>query len=65
MLKTYVIDLKASWDDHLPLIKFSYKNSYQDSIQMTHSKALYGRKCRTPICWEEVGERMLIGPKLV
>lgn len=60
-----MIDLKASWDNHLLLIEFTYNNSYQVSIQMASFEALYGRKCKTPICWEEVGEKRLLGPKLV
>lgn len=65
MLRACVNDLKASWDDHLPLIEFAYNNNYQVSIQMAPFEALYGRKCRTPIYWEEVGERRLLGPELV
>lgn len=65
MLRACVIYLKASWDNHLPLIKFSYNNNYQVSIQMSHFEAFYGRKCREPICWEKVGERRLFRPKLV
>lgn len=64
MLRAYVIDLKESWDDHLPLIEFAYNNSYEASIQIAPFEVLYGRKCRTPICWEE-GERKLLGPELV
>ena len=59
------MDMKGNWDDHLPLIEFAYNNSYHSSIQMAPYEALYGRKCRSPICWEEVGERKLLGPKLV
>jgi hypothetical protein len=59
------MDMKGNWDDHLPLIEFAYNNSYHSSIQMASYEALYGRKCRSPICWEEVGERKLLGPKLV
>ena len=59
------MDIKGNWDDHLPLIEFAYNNSYHSSIQMASYEALYGRKCRSPICWEEVGERKLLGPELV
>jgi hypothetical protein len=59
------MDMKENWDDHLPLIEFAYNNSYHSSIQMAPYVALYGRKCRSPICWEEVGERKLLGPELV
>ena len=46
-------------------MEFAYNNSYQASIEMAPFEALYGRKCRTPVCWDEVGERRLIGPELV
>ncbi|XP_070002081.1 uncharacterized protein [Nicotiana sylvestris] len=62
MLRACVLDLKGSWDDHLPLIEFSYNNSLHASIQMASFEALYGRRCRSPIGWLEVGEAELIGP---
>ena len=65
MLRACVIEFKGSWDTHLSLMEFAYNNSYQSSIGMTPFEALYGRKCRTPICWDEVGERRLISPELV
>ena len=54
-----------SWDAHLPLIEFAYNNSYHAIIQMALFEAMYGRKCRSPIGWFEVGEVALIGPDLV
>ncbi|XP_070034799.1 uncharacterized protein [Nicotiana tomentosiformis] len=65
MLWACVIDIKGSWDDHLPLIEFAYNNSYHSSIQMAPYEALYGRKCRSPIGWFVVGENKLVGPELV
>ena len=65
MLRACVLDLKGSWEEHLPLVEFAYNNSYQDSIQMTPYEALYGRPCRSPVCWMEVGERTSIGSNLV
>ncbi|KAF5802176.1 putative nucleotidyltransferase, Ribonuclease H [Helianthus annuus] len=65
MLRACVIDLGGSWDRHLPLIEFSYNNSYHTSIKAAPFEALYGRKCRTPICWAEVGDVQLSGPELV
>ena len=50
---------------HLPLVEFTYNNSFQASIGMTPYEALYGRKCRTPICWDEVGERKLNNEELI
>nr|GFC60135.1 putative reverse transcriptase domain-containing protein [Tanacetum cinerariifolium] len=60
-----VIDFGSSWDKHLPLVEFSYNNSYHASIKAALFEALYGRKCRSPICWSEVGKSQLTGPKLV
>ena len=65
MLRVCAIDFKGNWDDHLPLIEFSYNNSYHASIGMPPYEALYGRKCRSPVYWEEVGERKMLGPELV
>ena len=59
------MEFKGSWDNYLALIEFAYNNSYQYSIGMAPYEALYGRKCRTPVCWDEVGERRLIGLVIV
>lgn len=59
MLRACVIDFRGSWDTHLPLVEFSYNNSYHTSIQCAPFEALYGRKCRSPLCWLEVGDRQL------
>ncbi|GJW59832.1 putative reverse transcriptase domain-containing protein [Tanacetum coccineum] len=53
------------WDTHLPLVEFSYKNSYHSSIKCVPFEALYGRKCRSPVIWVEVGESQLNGPEIV
>ena len=60
-----MIEFKGSWDTHLSLMDFAYNNSYQSSIGMAPFEALYDRKCRTPVCRDEVGERRLIGLELV
>ncbi|GJW80855.1 reverse transcriptase domain-containing protein [Tanacetum coccineum] len=65
MLRACVIDFGGSWDVHLPLAEFSYNNSYHTSIRCTPFEALYGRKCRSPVLWAEIGEGSLIGPELV
>ena len=65
MLRACVIDFKGNWDDHLPLIKFAYNNSYHSSIQMAPYEDIYKRRCRSPIGWLEVGEAGLIGQDLV
>ncbi|GJR58223.1 putative reverse transcriptase domain-containing protein [Tanacetum coccineum] len=64
MLRVCVIDFCGSWDVPLPLAKFSYNNSYHSSIRCAF-EALYGRKCRSPVLWAEIGEGSLIGPELV
>ncbi|WVZ70158.1 hypothetical protein U9M48_018846 [Paspalum notatum var. saurae] len=64
-LRAISLDLKESWDESLTLVKFAYNNSYQSSIKMAPYEALYGRRCRSPICWGETGERKMIGPDLV
>ena len=56
MLRACVLDFKGYWLKHLPLVEFAYNNSFQASIGMAPYEVLYGRKCRTPICWDEVGE---------
>ncbi|GKA59437.1 putative reverse transcriptase domain-containing protein [Tanacetum coccineum] len=65
MLRACVLDFGGSWDVHLPLVEFSYNNSYHSSMRCAPFEALYGRKCRSPILWAEVGEGQLIGPELV
>ncbi|KAD3068433.1 hypothetical protein E3N88_36313 [Mikania micrantha] len=57
MLHACVIDFGGNWDDHLPLVEFSYNNSYHASIGMPPYEMLYGRRCRTPLCWGEVGQK--------
>ncbi|GJX32392.1 putative reverse transcriptase domain-containing protein [Tanacetum coccineum] len=65
MLRACVIDFGKGWVKHLPLVEFSYNNSYHASIKTAPYEALYGRKCRSPVCWAEVGEAQLTGPELI
>ncbi|GJX21347.1 putative reverse transcriptase domain-containing protein [Tanacetum coccineum] len=65
MLRACVMDFGKGWDRHLPLIEFSYNNSYHTSINAAPFEALYGRKCRSPICRAEVGDAQLTGPEIV
>ena len=65
LLQACVVDFGNSWDKHLPLIEFSYNNSYHTSIQCAPFEALYRCKCRSPICWTEVGDSQLTGPEFV
>ncbi|KAD6118845.1 hypothetical protein E3N88_10116 [Mikania micrantha] len=65
MLRTCVLDFGGNWDTHLPLFEFSYNNSYHSSIRCAPFKALYGRKCRSPICGTEVGDNRITGRELI
>ena len=65
MLRACVISFPEKWDDYLKLAQFSYNNSYQESIHMAPFEALYGRKCRTPLNWVEVGDRGYFGPEFI
>ncbi|GJR55497.1 putative reverse transcriptase domain-containing protein [Tanacetum coccineum] len=62
MLRACVIDFENGWVKHLSLVEFSYINSYHASIKAAPFEVLYGRKCRSPVCWAEVGEVQLTGP---
>ncbi|GJR23601.1 putative reverse transcriptase domain-containing protein [Tanacetum coccineum] len=65
MLRACVLDVVGSWDVHLLLVEFLYNISYHSIVRCDLFEALYGRKCRSPIMWAEVGEGQLIGPELV
>ncbi|GKD92474.1 putative reverse transcriptase domain-containing protein [Tanacetum coccineum] len=64
-LRACVINFGKGWVKHLPLAEFSYNNSYYTSIKAAPYEALHGRKCRSPVCWAEVGEAQLTGPELI
>ena len=65
MLRACVLEFLGKWEDYLLLVEFSYNNGYQSTIKMTPFKALYGRKCRTALCWRELNEALTIGLKLI
>nr|CAE02081.2 OSJNBa0074B10.9 [Oryza sativa Japonica Group] len=65
MLRACVLDFGGSWDKNLPYAEFSYNNSYQASLQMAPYEALYGRKCRTPLLWDQTGERQVFGTDIL
>jgi hypothetical protein len=65
MLRLCVLDFKGSWIRYLPLVEFAYNNSFQATIGMAPYEALYGRKCRSPLYWDEVGEQQLLGPEMI
>nr|GEY50493.1 reverse transcriptase domain-containing protein [Tanacetum cinerariifolium]GEY67291.1 reverse transcriptase domain-containing protein [Tanacetum cinerariifolium] len=65
MLRAYAIDFGKGWEKHLTLVEFSYNNSYHASIKAAPFEALYGRKCRSPVCWAEVGDTQLTEPEII
>ncbi|KAL0561651.1 hypothetical protein IC582_002091 [Cucumis melo] len=65
MLRACALEFPGSWDSDLHFMEFAYNNSYQATIGMTPFEALYGKCCRSPVCWGEVGEQRLMGPELV
>ncbi|GJR22322.1 reverse transcriptase domain-containing protein [Tanacetum coccineum] len=65
MLRACAIDFGKGWVNHLPLVEFSYNNSYHTGIKAVPFEALYGRKCRSPVCWTEVREAQILGPELI
>ena len=60
MLRACALDYTGNWDQHLPLAEFAYNNNCHSSIEMAPYEALYGRRCRTPICWDEVGGAKIV-----
>jgi transposase InsO family protein len=65
MLRACALTYGTDWESSLPFAEFSYNNSFQASLRMVPFEALYGRKCRTPLAWSEVGERTLFGPAII
>ncbi|GKF12444.1 putative reverse transcriptase domain-containing protein [Tanacetum coccineum] len=65
MLRACVLYFGKGWDKHLLLVEFSYNNSYHTSINAAPFEALYGCKCRSPICWADVGDSQLTGPEII
>lgn len=60
-----MIDFKGIWYEHLPSVQFFYNNSFHSIISMAPFEAFYGRRCRYPVEWLEVGESSLLGPELI
>jgi hypothetical protein len=65
MLRSCVMKNQDSWDKNLSWAEFSYNNIYQESLKMAPFEALYGRRCRTPLNWIELGEKVIFGPDLI
>ena len=65
MLRACALDYGSSWDENLTYAEFSYNNNYQASLKMAPFEALYRRRCRAPLLWDEVGDHQLFGPDLI
>eukprot|EP00253_Pinus_taeda_P003088 PITA_03088 len=65
MLRMYIMDNQTQWERYLPLVEFAYNNNYHSSIGVPPYQALYGRHCRTPLSWEKLEDRVIVGPELV
>ncbi|GJZ30245.1 putative nucleotidyltransferase, ribonuclease H, partial [Tanacetum coccineum] len=65
MLRSCALEWTGNWDDYICLVEFAYNNSWHASIKCAPFEMLYGRKCRAPICWDQVGERVLEGPEMI
>ncbi|MEQ5253624.1 hypothetical protein, partial [Escherichia coli] len=63
MLKGCVLDFQGAWDEQLDLVEFSYNNCYHTSIGIAPYEALYGRKCRSPLCWSDKSDVVILGPQ--
>ena len=64
-MRCCILEFQGTWEKQFPLVEFAYNNSFQSSIQMAPYEALYGQKCRTPLCWAEVGEKHVTLPKVL
>lgn len=65
MLRMYVMDRPTIREDYLHLVEFTYNNGFQDSLMMSPFEVLYGRKCRTPISWDNLVDKLILGSKIL
>jgi hypothetical protein len=65
ILRMCVMDKASKWEDYLHFVEFSYNNGYQESLNMSSFEALYGRKCNTPVSWDNPTCREMVGPELL
>ena len=65
MLRMYVMDRPTKWEDYLHLVEFAYNNGHQASLGMSPYEALYGRRCRTPVTWDNPVNRIVLGPEFL
>ena len=61
----YVTDKQSEWEDYLHLVEFDYNNGYQESLKISPFEVLYGRKCNTPVSWDNPVDRVVIGPEFL
>jgi hypothetical protein len=64
-LRACVLEFERNWEEHITLVEFIYNNNHQSTLGMAPYEALYGRRCRNPLCWEGIGDKKLYGVKLV
>nr|GFC53883.1 retrotransposon protein, putative, Ty3-gypsy subclass [Tanacetum cinerariifolium] len=65
MLRSCALEWTGNWDDYICLVEFAYNNSWHASIKCAPFEMLYGRKCRAPICWDQIKERVIEGPEMI
>jgi hypothetical protein len=65
MLRMYVMDKSSNWEYYLHLVEFAYNNGYQTSLKMSPFEALYGRKCNTPVSWDNPIDRLVLAPEFL
>ena len=65
MLRACTLEFQGNWDEHLPLVEFTYNNSFHSSVKMVPYHALHGKKCRMPSCWLEAEEKQFMGLEIV
>ena len=65
MLQMYIMNNSTKWEDYLHLTEFAYNNGYRTSTKMSPFEVLYGRKCRTPVTWDSLVDRLMLGPDLL
>jgi hypothetical protein len=61
----YVMDQQKHWEEFLPLVEFAYNNNYQSMIKMAPFEFLYGWPCQTPLSWDRLEDRVLVGPEVI
>jgi hypothetical protein len=61
----YVMDQQKCWEEFFPLVEFAYNNSYQSTIKMVPFEFLYRRPCQTPLSWDQLEDRVLVGPEVI